>query len=112
VSGKPWAEAAQVELKQGRNIRVLLEAPGTRRLSPQTLLDFRLSKAVHVKHAGTFEFIVDVLNALNETAEESIATEVRYLVTAASQTTQVTGQPNVFTDPRRVMFGVRYNIGR
>jgi hypothetical protein len=50
------------------------------------------------------ELLVDVLNALNDTAEESVATE--------NLSSPNFGLASAFIDPRRVMFGVRVNLGR
>jgi hypothetical protein len=47
---------------------------------------------------------VDVLNALNDSAEESLATD--------NQFSPNFDQPTAFVDPRRVMIGVRLNLGR
>ena len=103
ASGKPWAASAQFALPQG-NQRVLLETRGTRRLSSQTLLDLRVSKTLRVKDAARIELLFDVLNLLNETAEEGLASD--------NQASATFGQPTVFVDPRRVMLGVRLNFGR
>ena len=43
-SGKPWAATTQVALGSQGSRRILLEAPGSRRLSSQSLLDFRVSR--------------------------------------------------------------------
>ena len=53
--------------------------------------------------------MLDVLNALNETAEESLASETLATETAVSPTF---GLPATFVDPRRAMIGVRVNLGR
>jgi hypothetical protein len=53
---------------------------------------------------GRIDLLVDVLNLLNDTAEESIATDNFFSPNF--------GQPIVFMDPRRAMFGVRLNLGR
>ena len=50
------------------------------------------------------ELLVDVLNALNDTSEEGLQTDVR--------SSPNFGLGNVFVDPRRVMLGVRLNLGR
>jgi hypothetical protein len=50
------------------------------------------------------ELLVDVLNALNDTAEERLATDDLYSSNFA--------RPTAFGDPRRAMFGVRVNFGR
>jgi hypothetical protein len=103
VSGKPWASSAQVLLKQG-DTRVLLEPRGSRRLSSQTILDFRVSRAFIIGGSTRVELLMDVLNALNDTAEEGLGSD-NY---AAANF----GQPNVFIDPRRAMLGIRLNLGR
>ena len=107
-SGKPWTAAAQVALPQGAQ-RVLLEPRGSRRLSSQTLLDVRLSTAITVGKLGRIDLLLDVLNLLNDPAEESLATETMMTETVLSPTF---GQPVSFMDPRRVMVGVRLNLGR
>jgi len=50
-----------------------------------------------------------VLNALNDTAEESIQSDTQV---TASGLNQSFGQYTAFVDPRRVMLGVRFNLGR
>ena len=45
-----------------------------------------------------------MLNALNDTAEESIRTEVYNAATV--------GQANIFIDPRRAMLSVALTLGR
>ena len=102
-SGKPWAASTQISLPQGDQ-RVLLEPRGTRRLSSQTLLDLRLSKPISFGGLGRIELLLDVLNALNETAEEGLASDNLFSPNF--------GQPIVFVDPRRVMIGARLNVGR
>ena len=103
VSGKPWAATTQVSLPQGDQ-RILLEPRGSRRLSPQTLLDVRASRTIPLGRLGRAELLFDVLNLLNETAAESLATDNRFSPNF--------GLPTVFVDPRRVMLGVRLNVGR
>jgi len=103
LSGKPWAASTQIALPQG-DTRVLLEPRGSRRLSSQTLVDVRLSRSLPCGSVGRLELLVDVLNALNRTTEEGIASDNIYGTTF--------GQPTVFIDPRRVMLGARLNLGR
>ncbi len=103
VTGKPWASSAQVLLPQG-DTRILLEPRGSRRLSSQTILDLRVSRASRIGGSSRIELLMDVLNALNDTAGEGLASDN----SAASNF----GQPNVFVDPRRAMLGVRLNLGR
>jgi hypothetical protein len=50
------------------------------------------------------EVLVDVLNALNDTAEEGLATDNLFSPNF--------GVGTVFMDPRRAMVGVRLNLGR
>ena len=101
-SGKPWAASAQVVLPQGDQ-RILLEPRGSRRLSSQSLLDLRLSRTIATGAMGRVELLADVLNALNDTAEEGIATDNLFSPNF--------GQPAVFVDPRRVMVSIRLNFG-
>ena len=102
-SGKPWAASTQVSLPQG-NRRILLEPPGSRRLSSQLLVDLRVSRAFRFGGVGRVELLMDVLNLLNDTAEEGLVTDNRFSPTF--------GQPNVFMNPRRVMLAARLNLGR
>jgi len=51
-----------------------------------------------------------VLNLLNDSAEESLQSDV--LFNRAGQTNPTFGQPNVFMDPRRAMVSVRLNLGK
>jgi hypothetical protein len=101
-SGKPWADTAQVSLPQGDQ-RILLEPRGSRRLSSQTLVDLRVSRAFTIG-ATRVELLVDVLNVLDDTAEERLATDNFFSPTF--------GQPSAFIDPRRAMLGVRLDLGR
>ena len=106
-SGRPWAATALVPLPQTNNQptqRVLLEPRGSRRLSSQSLLDFRVAKTLAVGSAGTIDLRLDVLNLLNDGAEEALRSDVLSAPTF--------GQPNVFMDPRRAMLSVRLNLGR
>lgn len=102
-SGKPWAATTQVTLPQGSQ-RILLEPRGSRRLSSQSLLDLRLSRAIATRHFGHIELLLDVLNALNSTAEEGLATDDLFAPNF--------GQPTIFVDPRRAMISLRVNLGR
>ena len=56
------------------------------------------------RELARIELLVDVLNVLNDTAEEELASDNLF--------SQPFGRPNVFMDPRRAMFGVRLNLGR
>ena len=102
-SGKPWAATAQVSLRQGAQ-RILLEQRRSRRLSSQSILDLRVSKTVRFGDAGRVELLLDVLNLLDDTAEEALVSDVL----AAS----TFGNPRSFVDPRRAMLGVRLHLGR
>lgn len=102
-SGKPWAATAQIALPQERNQRILLEPRGSRRLSSQSLLDVRVSRMIRFGGLGRVELLVDLLNALNDTAEEGLATGNLF--------SQNFGRPSVFVDPRRAMVSVRLNLG-
>jgi hypothetical protein len=98
LNGLPWAATAQVALPQGLT-RILLETPGTRRLSSQTLLDLRVSHVFDLPRNGRVELLLDVLNALNQTSEERLADDNYF--------SQNFARPSVFVDPRRAMLGAR-----
>jgi TonB dependent receptor-like, beta-barrel/Carboxypeptidase regulatory-like domain len=102
-SGKPWAAATRVSLPQGDR-RILLEPPGSRRLSSQSLLDLRVSRMLRFSAMGRVELLIDVLNLLNDTAEEGLVTDNRFGSTF--------GEPNLWVSPRRMMLGARLNLGR
>jgi hypothetical protein len=102
-SGKPWAASTQITLPQGSR-RVLLEPRGTRRLSAQSLLDVRVSKTLVLGGSAKIDLLFDVLNLLNDTAEEALVSDNLLAATF--------GQPRAFIDPRRAMLGVRLNVGR
>lgn len=103
-SGKPWAATTVVALPQNGQQRILIEPRGSRRLSTQSLLDLRLSRAFTIGSMGRIELFLDLLNALNDKAEEGVATDNLFSANF--------GQPTVFLDPRRAMLGVRLNLGR
>jgi hypothetical protein len=103
-SGKPWAATALVSLPQNTQQRMLIEPRGTRRLSTQSLLDVRVSRALLAGRLGRIELLLDVLNVLNDTAEEGLATDNLFSPSF--------GQPTVFLDPRRAMMSVRVNFGQ
>ena len=73
-------------------------------MSSQSLLDLRVSRTIAFGGVGRIELLVDVLNALNDTAEEGLATDNLFSPNF--------GQGTVFMDPRRAMVGVRLNLGR
>ena len=102
-SGKPWSASAQIPLAQG-NQRVLLELRGTRRLSSQALLDLRISRTIRLGSLAHVDLMFDVLNALNDSAEEDLKTDDLY--------SSNFGLPTIFVDPRRAMLGVRINLGK
>ena len=102
-SGKPWAATTQVLLPQG-DTRLMLEPRGSRRLSSQSLLDLRLSRTFALSGAGRIELLFDLLNALNDDAEEGLATDNFFSPNF--------GRATAFVDPRRAMVSVRLNLGR
>jgi len=112
-SGKPWAATAQVILPQG-DTRVQMEPRGTQRLSAQSLLDLRVSRPISLGAMGRSELFVDVLNVLNDTAEEGLATSTSFTCGADQVCIENPNSPSpvAFVDPRRAMFGIRLNLGR
>jgi hypothetical protein len=103
-SGKPWAASAIIPLRQSSQQRVLVEPRGSRRLTSQSLLDLRMSRGFSFKGGTRVELLVDVLNVLNDAAEEALASD--------NLSSPNFGQPIVFMDPRRAMIGVRFNLGQ
>jgi len=102
-SGKPWAATTQVSLPQGDQ-RILLEPRGSRRLPSQSLVDLRVSRPFQIRGVATVDLMLDVLNLLNETAEESIGSDNLFATNF--------GVGTVFVDPRRAMVSVRLSLGR
>jgi hypothetical protein len=102
-SGKPWAATTQVLLPQG-DTRVMLEPRGSHRLSSQSLLDLRVSRTFALGGAGRVELMLDLLNALDDAAEEGLATDNLFSPNF--------GRPTAFVDPRRAMISARLNLGR
>ena len=78
--------------------RILLEPRGSRRLSSQSLLDLRVSRTFAFGGVGTLELLLDVLNALNDTAEEAS----RPTICSA----RISARRTRFVDPRRAMVSV------
>jgi hypothetical protein len=107
-TGKPWAATALVPSTAlavaQLDRRILIEPRGTRRLSSQSLLDMRLSKTILTRESARVELLVDVLNVLNDKAEEEIPVD--------NFAASTFGRPSVYMDPRRAMFGVKVNLGR
>jgi hypothetical protein len=103
-SGKPWAATTQVMVPQSDNQRVQLEPRGSRRLSSQSLLDLRVSRIISFRGVGRVEVLVDLLNVLNDNAEEGLATDNLFSPNF--------GQGVAFVDPRRAMVSARVNLGR
>jgi hypothetical protein len=102
-TGKPWAATTQESLPQGSQ-RILLEPRGSRRLPPQSLLDLRISKTLRAGNAVKADLMLDVLNVLNDTAGEALASD--------NLSSATFGKPTQFMDPRRLMLGVRLTLGR
>ena len=72
-SGKPWAASALVRVAQSPAQRILIEPRGSQRLSSQTLLDVRLARPFQLGSSTRVELLLDILNLLNDSAEESVA---------------------------------------
>ncbi len=63
----------------------------------------RVSRTIALSGTARLELLVDVLNALNDTAEEGLATDNLFSANF--------GRPIMFVDPRRVMLAVRLTVG-
>ena len=74
------------------------------RLSSQAFLDMRLSKTSSSSGSPRIELLVDVLNVLNDAAEESLVSESLF--------SSNFGLAATFVDPRQAMVGLRVNLGR
>lgn len=91
-----------MSLPQGLT-RMLLETPGTRRVSSQTLMDVRLSRAIEPAPETRIELLLDVFNTFNSTPEERLADD--HLQPEFRTTQRV-------VDPRRAMLGVRLSFSQ
>lgn len=101
LTGRPYTGLANVNLPQG--VRpVFIEPLGSRRLSSQETLDLRLSRTFRMGETTSVELLVDILNALDDTAEEGVATRNFYSPNFGIRTDFVT--------PRRAMAGVRLSF--
>jgi hypothetical protein len=69
----------------------------------------RLSHPFRLGAHGRVEVMLDVLNVLNDSAEESLVSDV---MLTESVITPTFGNPNVFMDPRRAMLSARFSLGR
>jgi hypothetical protein len=87
-----------VRLPQGTKY-IFLEPWGARRLPSQNLLDLRISKTFAFKHGRRIEILLDLLNALNEDANQRVATTDTFSPRFA--------EGRDFVRPRRAMLGVR-----
>jgi hypothetical protein len=63
-----------------------------------------VSRTIRFSGAERADLLLDILNLLNDAAEESYVSENLFSANF--------GQPNAFMDPRRAMVGVRLNLGR
>jgi hypothetical protein len=101
LTGRPYTGLANVTLPQG--VRpIYIEPLGSRRLSSQEILDLRLSKTFRMGPTRSVELLVDILNALDDTAEEGVATRNFYSPNFGVSTD--------FVQPRRAMMGVRLSF--
>ena len=64
----------------------------------------RVSRTFSLGGSRRIELLVDVLNLLNDTAEEGLVSEDLFSPTF--------GLAATFVDPRRAMVGLRVNLGR
>ena len=107
-SGKPWTATATGLVAHDRQMRVMIEPRGSRRLSSQTRLDVRVARTFRAGSMSRIELAFDLFNALNDTAEERIASDV---INLRADQAHLFAQPNLFIDPRRAMLSVRLNLG-
>jgi len=100
LTGRPYAgQATNIRLPQGTRA-IYVEPLGSRRLSNQSLLDLRVSKPFRFGDTRKIEIVLDIINALQEEAEESLITRNFF--------SSDFGAGNRFIDPRRAMIGVKF----
>jgi hypothetical protein len=99
LSGKPWAGVANVRLPQGTR-QIYVEPRGARRLPAQSLLDLRISKILRFGKDSKLELLVDILNALNETAPENAVSRNVFSPNF--------GEGSSFVEPRRAVLGIKF----
>ena len=102
-NGKPWGTVNRVGadiLPQGGH-NIYLTPPGSSRLENQTIVDLRLSRAFYFGADGSakIEPFADVLNALNSTATEALASQ--------QFGSSVFGSGDRWIDPRRAFVGLK-----
>jgi hypothetical protein len=100
-TGQPWAAFANVRLPQGTR-QIFTELRGTRRLSPQILLDLRVSKIFRFGKQGKVEILADVLNVNDDTAEVALVTNNLFSPNF--------DKPSVFVQPLRTMIGIKLSF--
>jgi hypothetical protein len=101
LTGTPYTALANVTLPQGVRT-IYIEPFGSRRLSSQELFDLRVSKSFPLGSERSVEVLVDILNTLDDTAEEGVATQNFFSPNFAVGTN--------FVPPRRAMLGVRLSF--
>jgi hypothetical protein len=101
LTGRPYTALANVALPQGVR-SIYIEPFGSRRLSSQELLDLRVSKSFAIGPERSVEVLVDVLNVLDDTAEEGVATQNFFSPNFGVGTN--------FISPRRAMVGVKLSF--
>lgn len=98
LTGKSWSKRTLQRLPQGTQ-SIHIVPRGARRFDAQTLFDLGVSKIFRFGRGASIEIRADVLNLLDETAEEGIVTDNFFSPNFAA--------PNLFVDPRRAMLGVK-----
>jgi hypothetical protein len=98
--GKPWARLIQVpEELINRSSQVLAERLDDRRVGSWNLLDVRLQKDFAFSQTARFSLFGDVLNALNNDANDGIGSQLG--------TSENFGLRTDFVLPRRLMVGAK-----
>jgi hypothetical protein len=71
-----------------------------------------VARTFRIARVLTADLRFDVLNLLNDSAEEALQTDVQSTQGGTGPALNPTfGLPSVFMDPRRVMLSVRLNFG-
>ena len=115
--GRRLATAIAYVHKSGANFIGWTDIGGQYRTGTRALADGQSVTVCELQNSyadlgrvGRLDLLLDMLNMLNDAAGEGLVSDT--LVTESVARNATFGQANVFPDPRRVMLGLRLNLGR
>jgi hypothetical protein len=102
--GRPWARLAQLPSDLVNRSSQILAEPmdGSRRVGSWNLLDLRLQKQFKVSKSAQFALFADLLNTLNNDANDSVGSRLG--------TSDSFGLRTDFVLPRRLMVGAKFTF--